>query len=393
MAKADGKDRAIQAKEGALGRLLSALGRDPVLAAALALAATSCLAVPPDSGYLEYVDTHTIILLACLMATMGGIARVGVFRAAAGLMLERVRSGRGLVLGLVMMTFFASMLVTNDVSLIAFVPLALLVLKMSGMGRASCFTVVLMTIAANLGSMLTPVGNPQNLYLFSISGIGIVDFVALMLPYAAVAAGVLALAVLVHDRRRPSDLALPLGNPPVGDDATFGPAALAPWAALFALCLLGVSHVIGDLALLAIVLVACLILDRGALGHVDLGLLLTFVAFFVFVGNVSRIGAVHDLLASLVEGRELVVSIVTSQVVSNVPAALLLSGFTTAHRALIVGTNLGGLGTLIASMASLISYKQFSEEYPEQTGHYLLDFTMMNVIFLVVLFPIALTLV
>lgn len=375
-------------------RILGALRRDPVLSAALVLAATSCLAVPPDAGYLEYVDTHTIILLACLMATVGGISRVGVFRTASGALLSRARSGRGLVLGLVMMTFFASMLVTNDVSLIAFVPLALLVLKMSGMRQASCFTVVLMTIAANLGSMLTPVGNPQNLYLFSISDIGLVDFVLLMLPYAAAAAAVLAIAVLIHDRRRPSELALPLdGQSAVaGDEVALSPVALAPWVALFALCLLGVSHVIPDLALLAIVLVACLVIDRGALRHVDLGLLVTFVAFFVFVGNVSRIGFVHDLLASLVGGRELVVSVVASQVVSNVPAALLLSGFTDAHRALIVGTNLGGLGTLIASMASLISYKQFTEEYPEQTGHYLVDFTMMNVIFLVVLFPLTLTL-
>lgn len=377
-----------------MSQALNLVRRDPVLAVATVLAVASCALVPPDAGYLEYVDFRTLGLLFCLMATMAGLSRAGVFRAAGRALVARLHSGTGVVMGLVLLPFMASMLVTNDVSLIAFVPFALLVLRMLGIADASVFTVVMMTVAANLGSMLTPIGNPQNLYLYSASGMGVLEFVGLMLPYALVSAVLLVACVLVYGARR-------RGLPVKAEDERALPAAgeleservrkrsVAPWAALFVLSLLAVARVLSVPVLLAVVVAVALAADRRVLREVDYGLLLTFVAFFVFVGNVGRVGAVDGLLSSVVSGNELIASVAASQVVSNVPAALLLSGFSSAWPALIVGTNIGGLGTLIASMASLISYKQVVTEGAGTAGAYLLRFTVVNVAFLAALVGLA----
>ena len=368
--------------------------RDPVLTIAAVLAVASCALVPPDAGYADYVDFRTLGLLFSLMTVMTGLSRAGVFSAAGRALLARTRSGVGAIMALVLLPFVASMLVTNDVSLIAFVPFALLVLHMLGLEGASVFTVVMMTIAANLGSMLTPIGNPQNLYLFSASGMGVGEFLLLMLPYAAASGALLVASVLLYGARH--------GGLPVSSDAGekdlepqeahIRRRTLAPWVVLFALSLLAVARVVPVVLLAPVVAVAALLVDRTALAEVDFGLLLTFVAFFVFVGNVGRLDAASNLLASLVGGNELAVSVAASQVVSNVPAALLLSGFSSAWPALIVGTNLGGLGTLIASMASLISYKQVVEADPAAAGRYLARFTLANVAFLAVLVALALIL-
>ena len=364
---------------------------DPVLTIATVLAVASCALVPPDAGYADYVDLRTLGLLFSLMTIMAALSRAGVFRAAGEALISRLRSGTSAILGLVLLPFAASMLVTNDVALIAFVPFALLVLRMLGLERSSVFTVVMMTIAANLGSMLTPIGNPQNLYLYSASGMGFGEFVALMLPYALLSATLLVASVLAYG-------ALHDGLPMTGERPTLPEApavrkrSVAPWAALFALALAAVAHVVPVPALVAATVAVALAFDRRALAEVDFGLLLTFVAFFVFVGNVGRIGAVDGLLSSLVSGNELAVSVAASQVVSNVPAALLLSGFSSAWPALIVGTNIGGLGTLIASMASLISYKQIVSERPGAAGGYLLRFTAANAAFLGALVLLALLL-
>ena len=364
---------------------------DPVLTVATVLAVASCALVPPDAGYADYVDLRTLGLLFSLMTIMAALSRAGVFRAAGEALISRLRSGTSAILGLVLLPFAASMLVTNDVALIAFVPFALLVLRMLGLERSSVFTVVMMTIAANLGSMLTPIGNPQNLYLYSASGMGFGEFVALMLPYALLSATLLVASVLAYG-------ALHDGLPMTGERAALPEApalrkrSVAPWAALFALALAAVSHAVPVPALVAATVAVALAFDRRALAEVDFGLLLTFVAFFVFVGNVGRIGAVDGLLSSLVSGNELAVSVAASQVVSNVPAALLLSGFSSAWPALIVGTNIGGLGTLIASMASLISYKQIVSERPGAAGGYLLRFTAANAAFLGALVLLALLL-
>ena len=377
--------------------------KDPVLVVAIVLAIISCAAVPPDAAYAEYVDLRTIGMLFSLMTIMAGLSRLGVFRIACRHLLSAVRGPRRLALVLTLLAFFSSMLITNDVALVTFVPFALLALRTLDSPRHACFTVVMMTIAANLGSMLTPIGNPQNLYLYSATHMRIGEFVLLMLPYA-VAALVLLVGAIAFFGRIPEHAkgtaarGVGAGSPAAGetpqlasdaDDPAPSPLRVLPWAALFVLALLSVAHILPYQAIVAVTIVVALAADRRALLHVDYALLFTFIAFFVFVGNVGRIEVVSAALAQLIDGHELAVSVIASQVLSNVPAAILLSGFTSNFAALIVGTNLGGLGTLIASMASLISYKQVALVLPREKGRYFMLFTVWNIAFLAVLAVLA----
>ena len=381
--------------------------KDPVLVVAVVLALCSCAAVPPDAAYAEYVDLRTIGTLFSLVTIMCGLSRLGVFRIACRHLLSVVRGPRRLALALTLLAFFSSMLITNDVALVTFVPFALLALRTLDSPRHACFTVVMMTIAANLGSMLTPVGNPQNLYLYSVSHMRIGEFVLLMLPYAAASlallVGAIALFGKIPERTQTSATrgAKPDDNEHAdeipqlatdADDPAPSPFRVIPWAVLFVLALLSVAHVLPYQAIVAATIVVALAADRSALLHVDYALLLTFIAFFVFVGNVGRIEMVSAALAQLIDGHELAVSIIASQVLSNVPAAILLSGFTSNFAVLVIGTNLGGLGTLIASMASLISYKQVALVLPREKGRYFMLFTMWNVAFLAILAAFALIL-
>lgn len=381
--------------------------KDPVLVVAVVLALCSCAAVPPDAAYAEYVDPRTIGMLFSLMTIMCGLSRLGVFRIACRHLLSVVRGPRRLALALTLLAFFSSMLITNDVALVTFVPFALLALRTLDSPRHACFTVVMMTIAANLGSMLTPVGNPQNLYLYSVSHMRIGEFVLLMLPYAAASlallVGAIALFGKIPERTQTSATrgAKPDDNEHAdeipqlasdADDPAPSPLRALPWATLFVLALLSVAHILPYQAIVVATIAVALIADRRALTHVDYALLVTFIAFFVFVGNVGRIEMVSAALAQLIDAHELAVSVIASQVLSNVPAAILLSGFTSNFAALIVGTNLGGLGTLIASMASLISYKQVALVLPRERGRYFILFTMWNVAFLAILAAFALIL-
>lgn len=381
--------------------------KDPVLVVAVVLALCSCAAVPPDAAYAEYVDLRTIGMLFSLMTIMCGLSRLGVFRIACRHLLGVVRVPRRLALALTLLAFFSSMLITNDVALVTFVPFALLALRTLDSPRHACFTVVMMTIAANLGSMLTPIGNPQNLYLYSVSHMRIGEFVLLMLSYAAASLVLLVAAIALFGKipertqtsatrgAKPDDNEHADEIPQLAtdaDDPAPSPLRVLPWATLFVLALLSVAHILPYQAIVVATIAVALIADRRALAHVDYALLVTFVAFFVFVGNVGRIEMVSTALAQLIDGHELAVSVIASQVLSNVPAAILLSGFTSNFAALVIGTNLGGLGTLIASMASLISYKQVALVLPRERGRYFILFTMWNVAFLAILAAFALIL-
>lgn len=359
-------------------RLLAIVKRETVLLVAVAAAAASCFAIPPDGEYVGYFDMQTILLLFCLMAVTAGLQRAGLFRAVGNALLRNVRSSRALAAILVLLCFVSSMLVTNDVALITFVPFGLFLMQVAGWEGRVCLTVTLMTVAANLGSMLTPIGNPQNLYLFTASGLSIPAFLRITLPYVLLAALLLTGAIVVFYRRETVQAVEWKAGKTDG-------RRLPIYTLLFAGCVASAAGAVPALVLAPVVLVVMLLLDRRALTQVDYGLLLTFLALFVFTGNMGRIAVLHTFLESTLAGREMLVAVGASQIISNVPAALLLSGFTEHWRALIVGTNLGGLGTLIASMASLISYKQLAIRHPEKKKKYLLVFTLVNVAFLVVL--------
>ena len=314
------------------------------------------------------------------MAVMAGLQDIGLFQFTGEELLKKIQSERGVVCVLVFLCFLSSMFITNDVALITFVPLALLILSMAKMTKSLCYIITLMTIAANLGSMLTPIGNPQNLYLYSTSGLSLGSFLGLMIPYTILAGILLLICIFVRFKGT---------NVPVELEErkeAMNYKRIIYYGILFVICLLAVAKICPISILFGVILIAILIDNRKLLFEIDYSLLLTFIFFFVFIGNMGRFPAFRDFLSSILEGRVTLVAVLSSQVISNVPAALLLSGFTNEWTSLIVGTNLGGLGTLIASIASLISYKQLAANYPNEKGKYLGLFTVLNVVFLIILY-------
>lgn len=355
--------------------------KETVLFAALVLAAVSCFFVPPDSHYIGYIDFRTLAILFCLMAVMAGLRKIGVFDTLARRLLERVKSFKAVVFILWVLCFVFSMFITNDVALITFVPLTVVILRMLGEKVRDKWLipiVTMQTIAANLGSMLTPIGNPQNLYLYGKANMDIGDFLLIMLPYSVLAFAMLAVWNVILCRKEKSAPTVDFGErKPLSDKKK-----LIGYIALFVVCLMTVAHIVPYYATLALTALYLLIFDRAVFKKVDYSLLFTFVGFFVFVGNMGRIDVFRDFIESVISGNEIAAAVISSQVISNVPAALLLSGFTENLRALIIGTNIGGLGTLIASMASLISYKYVCGENKSAKLKYLGFFTAANIGFL-----------
>ncbi|MBQ7473563.1 MAG: anion permease [Oscillospiraceae bacterium] len=360
-----------------MSAIRSFVRREPVLMIAAFAAAVSCFFVPPDKTYLSYIDFRTLALLYALMTVVAGLRGAGLFSHLAHTLCKKAANVRVIGLILVLLSFFSAMLITNDVALLTFVPFAVVVLGLADRRSDLVRIVVLQTVAANLGSMLTPVGNPQNLYLYSFYDLSFADFVRTTLPLWGLS---LVLVVLGCLTLSSAPLHIFLGEEPGMDGR-----ALALYLALFVLCLLVVLRVLSWPVMLLVMLAVLLLLDRKILLKADFLLLLTFVAFFIFSGNLARVGAVDRLLRGLLAGREYLVSLLASQVISNVPAALLLSGFTGASKALLLGVNVGGLGTPIASLASLISMKLYSHSEHAHTGRYLADFTVINVLLLLLL--------
>lgn len=362
------------------------LKNETVLCVSFLLAVLSAFVIKPDMLYLTYPDYRTIALLFCLMIIVAGFQSLGIFRMLGHFLITRAGSIRGLSVVMILLCFFSSMVITNDVTLITFVPFTILVLRMSGRVERILKLVVLETIAANLGSMATPIGNPQNLYLYSISDLTAGEFMQAVLPYAGLSLILLVIVVFVGKDE-------PLLDVSVKDEQekraekkagrVLGQAM--PLLLLLILCLLVVFRILPYQPVLICVILVILVIKRKLYLSVDYFLLLTFLCFFVFIGNMKRIPQVSEFLVSAVQGRELLAGILTSQIISNVPAAILLSGFSSDYSALLTGVNLGGLGTLIASLASLISFKFFVKEYPDKKVAFLKVFTIWNLLFLLVL--------
>ena len=360
-----------------MAAIRSFVRREPVLLIAAVAALISCFFVPPDPAYLDYMDFRTLALLYCLMTVVAGLRQAGFFSWLAHNLCENIKSVRLIGLVLVMLCFFSAMLITNDVALLTFVPFAVVVLGLAHHRQELIRIVVLQTVAANLGSMLTPVGNPQNLYLFSYYDLGFGDFLRVTLPIWLLSLLLIALSCLSLPR---SPLSLFLGEKP-----DLNVRSLRLYLVLFLVCVLVVLRILRWPIMLGIIVVVLMIYDRQILLKADFMLLLTFVAFFVFSGNLSRIDEVNRLLSQLLDGRVYLTSLLASQVISNVPAALLLSGFTSDASSLLLGVNIGGLGTPIASLASLISMKLYAHSEHAHTGKYLAEFTLVNLVFLLLL--------
>ena len=354
------------------------LKKETVLCIAALCAAATMLLVPPDRVYLHYIDWRVLCLLLCLMAVVAGFKSLGAFDWLTYQLLRRIKSGRVLGVTLVLLPFFCSMLVTNDVALIVFVPFTLALLESLGCAGSMIPVIVLQTVAANLGSMATPVGNPQNLYLYAAYSLEAGEFFSVVLPLTLVSlAGLTVASLPVLPRALPEQKL---------EEARIRSARrMGIYAGLFVLCLLTVFRIVPYPVTTAVVVAALFLADKKLLKEIDFMLLLTFVCFFVVSENLGRVEAVREFLQSLLEKSPLLTAVGASQVISNVPAAVLLSAFTNEWRELLAGVNIGGLGTPIASLASLITMKLYLLWPGAKIGKFLLWFTAVNVAGLVIL--------
>ena len=373
-------------------KVIGFIKKDTVLCVATTLAMVSAFFVKPTLNYVNYIDFRVLGILLSLMTVMAGLQRNGLFDMIGSSLLKRTKNTMQLSLVLVFLCFFFSMFITNDVSLITFVPFAMLTLRKCNQEKLLIPVIIVQTLAANLGSMLTPIGNPQNLYLYNLAEMKMSTFIGIIGPYTLTSGILLLLSVAVVCRKKEKiEFTLEENN----SDHEIEKERLhlrrkthqknAVYMILFLMSLLVVVRVLPYYVAFIVVFVTVFIMDRQVLKTVDYSLILTFIAFFIFTRNIGEIETIRNVLQEFVSGREVGVGIAASQVISNVPAALLLSGFTRDYAKLLVGVNIGGLGTLIASMASLISYKIYAHHYNEQKGKYFRWFTIANVGYLAVL--------
>lgn len=366
--------------------ILNWIKNEIVLVASFLLALGSTLAVAPDREYLSYIDYRTLSILLTLMIIMAGFQKLSVFRQIGQLLVEKAHTARGVAAALIFTCFFSAMLITNDVALLTFVPFSIVTLNIAERRDLYITVIVLETAAANLGSMLTPLGNPQNLYLYSVWDTDPWSFILLMLPYTLVSLAALGLAIPVFIKNTPVRLAEHEHYQRSNQDRF----RIGMHVVLFVVALSVVAGAMPHYAGLIITMLLVLAFDRRILTDPDYTLILTFVFLFIFIGNMKRIPELSGFLSELMASYEVPAAILLSQVISNVPAAILCSGFTDDIPALVIGVNLGGLGTLIASMASLISFRQYAHVSSPRTGRYLLAFTLANLALLALLFGVYL---
>ena len=353
------------------------IGKNAVMVIAFALAALTSIIVPPDAEYLEYFDLKTLTCLFCVLAVVCALKNIRFFYMLAQQIVRLFKNAKMCVLALVYITFIGSMLIANDMALLTFLPLGFFVLSSTGKQKYMAFTFIMQNIAANLGGMLTPFGNPQNLYLYTKYSIPTGEFMSIMFAPFIISIALITLCCLIFVRAEALEF--------TGEEIKMPKARTSLYLVLFALSIAivfrGIPYWIGLLVIPSALLVA----DRDALKKVDYPLLLTFVFFFIFAGNMARIDAVRALFSVLLEKSTLLFSVLSCQGISNVPSAILLSQFTDNYRELLVGVNIGGVGTLIASLASLITFREYTKHNPGKSGKYILLFSAFNFGMLIIL--------
>ena len=358
-------------------RLPAFIKKNAVMCIALLAALITTCIVPVDRQYLDYFDYKTLTCLFCVLAVVCALKNIRFFYMLAHKVVQLFKNARMSILALVYITFIGSMLIANDMALLTFLPLGYLVLTTTGKEKYMAFTFIMQNIAANLGGMLTPFGNPQNLYLYTKFEIPTPEFMAIMAPPFVLSVVLITLCCIVFVKPEPLEIA--------DECITLPPGKTALYLALFTLSIVIVFRVIPYVIGLIVIPAVLLVVDRKALKKVDYPLLLTFVFFFIFSGNMARIEAVRALFSLLLEKSTLLISVLSCQCISNVPSAILLSQFTENYRDLLVGVNIGGVGTLIASLASLITFREYVKHNPKKTGYYILTFSLFNFAFLIVL--------
>lgn len=359
-------------------KIISFIKSNVVLVVAfLAAVITSCI-VTPDEQYISYFDFKTLTCLFCTLAVICALKDISFFTIIARRIVALTGDIRRAVITIVIITFVGSMLIANDMALLTFLPLGYFVLKSSGQQKYMIFTFIMQNIGANLGGMLTPFGNPQNLYLYNKFGIPTGEFMKIMaIPFVSAIALILICCFIFVKKEKITVQKDDEAHLPLWRTALY----LALFAFSIAIVFRSIPYYWGLVVIPAVLLIA----DRSALQHVDYGLLMTFVCFFIFSGNMSRIEAVNHIISALLAKNTLLVSIASCQFISNVPSAILLSEFTENYRALLYGVNIGGTGTIIASLASLITFRQYCAAEPGGAKKYLLHFSAFNFAFLIIM--------
>ena len=361
-------------------KVLDFLKKNVVMVIAFVAATVTAFFVPPDRGYLEYFDLKTLACLFCVLAVVCALKNINFFYLIAKRIVVLFKNAKVCVLVLVYITFIGSMLIANDMALLTFLPLGYLVLSETGKEKYMAFTFIMQNIAANLGGMLTPFGNPQNLYLYTKFNISNLEFVKIMAPPFVLSIALITLCCIIFVKGEP----LKVSDTPVPMNKKRAVLYLCLFALSLAIVFRGIPYWIGLIVIPAVLIFA----DRRALKMVDYPLLLTFAFFFVFSGNMARIGIVREIFSFLLGKSTLVFSILSCQVISNVPSAILLSQFTDNYRDLLLGVNIGGVGTLISSLASLITFREYVKNNPSKKRYafyYILLFSAFNFAFLIIL--------
>ena len=358
-------------------KILTFLKDNAVLMIAILAATVTSFIVPPDEKYLDYFDFKTLACLFSVLAVVSALRNIRFFYTLAKAIVRKFRNARAAILVLVYVTFIGSMLIANDMALLTFLPLGYFILHTTKKEKYLAFAFIMQNIAANLGGMFTPFGNPQNLYLYSKFNIPDGEFVQIMFPPFILAVLLITICCLIFVKNEPLEIEEKAASLPVG--------RVIIYLLLFAIAIMMVFRFMPYQIGLIIIPLALLFLDRQALMQVDYGLLFTFVFFFIFAGNMGRIDVVREFFSYLLSINTLVFSALSCQVISNVPSAILLSQFTDNYRELLLGVNIGGAGTLIASLASLITFKEYTKQDPKHTLAYLLKFTAFNFAFLIIL--------
>ena len=351
--------------------------KNAVMVIAMTAALITCFFVPPDAAYWGYFDVKTLTCLFCVLAVVCALKNIQFFYMLAKQIVRLFKNARMSILALVYITFIGSMLIANDMALLTFLPLGLFVLTSTGKGKYMAFTFIMQNIAANLGGMLTPFGNPQNLYLYTKFQIPNLEFMQIMAAPFGLAILLITLCCIIFVKPEPLMLKEEKLSLPLGRSILY----LALFLLAIAIVFRGIPYWIGLIVIPAVLL----FVDRKALKMVDYPLLFTFVFFFVFSGNMARIDVVRQLFSWLLEKNTLLFSVASCQVISNVPSAILLSQFTGNYRQLLLGVNIGGVGTLIASLASLITFREYTKQNKGKTGYYVLLFSAFNFAFLIIL--------
>ena len=360
-----------------LGACARFVKKNAVMVVALVAALLSACIVPPDATYLSYFDFKTLTCLFCVLAVVCALKNIRFFYILASAIVAYFKNARMSVLALVYITFIGSMLIANDMALLTFLPLGFFVLHTTGKEKYMAFTFIMQNIAANLGGMLTPFGNPQNLYLYTKFNIPTGEFMGIMAPPFVLSVALITVCCLVFVKPEPLTVEEGDRRLPVGRTVLY----LALFALAIAIVFRGIPYWIGLIVIPAVLVFA----DRKALRQVDYPLLLTFVFFFIFAGNMARIEWVRSFFSALLDKSTLLFGALSCQVISNVPSAILLSQFTENYRSLLVAVNIGGVGTLISSLASLITFREYTKHNPTESGRYIGIFSAFNFAFLAIL--------